>query len=92
MPQNKTFLVHIMFANGIWSKWRSQKLVTSSLTRPKMKVDQIKKIRPFFQPAHQAEFKNAKIFEKSSFFEKICLRKLARVHRPSNFFCSKSCT
>ena len=62
-----------------------------SLARPKIKVDQIWKIRPFFQSAHQADFKNAKIFEKSSFFEKICLRKPARVHWPSHFFCSKSC-
>jgi hypothetical protein len=72
-------------------KMNESKLVTSSLTRLKIKVDQIKKIRPFFQPAHQADFKNAKIFEKSSIFEKNCLRKQARVHRPSDFFCSKSC-
>ena len=68
---------------------KESKLGTSSLTRPKMKVDQIWKIRPFFQSAHQADFKNAKIFEKSSFFEKICLRKPARVHWPSDFFVQK---
>ena len=56
-----------------------------------MKIDQIQKTRPFFQSAHQADSKNAKIFEKSSFFENICLRKLAWVHRPSDIFCSKSC-
>ena len=55
------------------------------------KVHQIKKVRPFFQLAHLADSKDAKIFEKKSFFEKICLKKLARVHRPSDFFCSKSC-
>ena len=60
--------------------------------RPKIKIHRIEKIRPFFQSAHQADSKNAKKFEKSSFFEKICLRKQARVHRPSDFFCSKSCT
>ena len=31
----------------------------------------IKKLRPFFQSAHQANFKNAKKFEKFSFFKEI---------------------
>ena len=73
-------------------KMNKSKLGTSSLTKLKIKVGQIWKIRPFFQSARQADSKNAKIFEKSSFFEKICHRKPARVHRPSDFFCSKSCT
>ena len=75
----------------ILAKMKKSNFGISSLTRPKMKVDQISKIRPFFQSAHWADSKNAKIFEKSSFFEKICLRKPARVHQPSDFFSSKSC-
>ena len=63
----------------------------SGLERPEQKFYQIGKIRPFFQSARRADSKNAKIFEKTSFFEKNCLRKPARVHRPSDFFCSKSC-
>ena len=33
--------------------------------RPKLKIDQIPKIRPFFQSARRADSKNAKKFEKS---------------------------
>ena len=33
--------------------------------RPKLKIDQIPKIRPFFQPARRADSKNAKKIEKS---------------------------
>ena len=33
--------------------------------RPKLKIDQIPKIRPFFQSARHADSKNAKKFEKS---------------------------
>ena len=42
---------------------------------PKLKINQIPKIRPFFQSARQADSKNAKKFEKSSFFEEILARK-----------------
>ena len=34
----------------------------------KLKIDQIAKIRPFFQSARHADSKNAKKFEKSLFF------------------------
>ena len=70
-------------------KMNESKLGTSSLTKLKMKVGQIWKIRPFFQSARQADSKNAKIFEKSSFFEKICLRKPAWFTGRQIFFVPK---
>ena len=57
--------------------------------RPKLKIDQIPKIRPFFQSARHADSKNAKKFEKSSFFEEIFQRKPARGHATSQNFCLK---
>ena len=49
----------------------------------------VKKIRPFFKSAHQADSENVKIFLKSSFFKKILLRKPQRSHATSQIFCSK---
>ena len=44
----------------------SQQLQINKMTkRPKLKIDQIPKIRPFFQSARHADSKNAKKFEKS---------------------------
>ena len=37
----------------------------------KQKIPQNKKLRPFFQSAHQADSKNAKKFEKTLFFKEI---------------------
>ena len=55
--------------------------------RPKLKIDQIPKIRPFFQSARQADSKYAKKFEKSLFFEQILPRKHCRSHATSQVFC-----
>ena len=55
----------------------------------KSKIHQNWKIRPFFKSAHQADSKNAKTFEKSSFFEEILSRKPLQSHATSQFFCSK---
>ena len=37
----------------------------------KQKFPQNKKLKPFFQPAHKADSKNAKKFEKTLFFKEI---------------------
>ena len=58
--------------------------------RPKIKIHQIEKIRPFFQSARQADSKNAKKIEKSPFFEKILSRKQWKSHETSQTFCSKN--
>ena len=57
--------------------------------RPKFKVHRNEKIRPFFQSARQADSKNAKKFEKSSFFNQILPRKHQKSHATSQFFCCK---
>ena len=49
----------------------------------------VKKIRPFFKSAHQADSENVKKILKSSFFKKILLRKPQRGHATSQIFCSK---
>ena len=49
----------------------------------------MKKIRPFFKSARQADSENAKIFCKNSFFDEILLRKPLKSHATSQFFCSK---
>ena len=46
-------------------------------------------MRPFFKLAHQADYKNAKKFEKSLFYEEILPRKPLQSHTTSHFFCSK---
>ena len=57
--------------------------------RPKLKIDQIPKIRPFFQSARHADPKNAKKFEKSWFFKDFLQRKPIRSHATSQNFCLK---
>ena len=57
--------------------------------RPKLKIDQIPKIRPFFQSARHADSKNAKKFEKSWFFKDFLQRKPIRSHATSQNFCLK---
>ena len=57
--------------------------------RPKLKINQISKIRPFFQSARQADSKNAKKFEKSWFFKDFLQRKPIRGHATSQNFCLK---
>ena len=49
----------------------------------------MKKIRPFFKSARQADSKNAKTFWKSLFFNEILLRKPLKSHATSQIFCSK---
>ena len=49
----------------------------------------VKKIRPFFKSAYQADSENITIFSKSSFFKKILLRKPQRGNATSQIFCSK---
>ena len=51
--------------------------------RPKLKIDQIPKIRPFFQSARCADSKNAKKFGKSWFFKDFFQRKPIRSHATS---------
>ena len=49
----------------------------------------MKKIRPFFKSARQADSENAKIFCKNLFFDEILLRKTLKSHATSQFLCSK---
>ena len=57
--------------------------------RPKSKIDQIQKTRPFFQSARRADSKNAKKFEKKLFFQDFLQRKPIRRHATSQNFCLK---
>ena len=49
----------------------------------------MKKIRPFFKSARQADSENAKIFCKNLFFDEILLRKPLKSHATSKIFYSK---
>ena len=56
--------------------------------RPKLRIDQIQKIRPFFQSACRADSKHAKKFEICWFFKVFLQRKPIRSHATfqKNFF------
>ena len=58
--------------------------------RPKLKIDQISKIRPFFQSARHADSKNAKKFEQILFFEEALIFTTLSIW--SRFFTDKELT
>ena len=56
---------------------------------PKLKIDQIPKIRPFFQSARRADSKNAKKFEKKLIFRRFFAEKTYKESRNLSKFLFK---